>query len=109
MEADKMDEFNNQSEPTSPVREYHHTPEPAPVVSLGEWIVTLLIMSVPLLNVIMIIIWAADSKTNPNKSNWAKATLIIVAIQIILLMFFIGTIIGSVSELMSGMGKSGLW
>jgi len=104
-----MDEFNNQTEQTPPLRQYHNVPEPIPAISLGEWVVTLLIMSVPLLNVVMIIIWAADSKTNPNKSNWAKATLIIVAIQIILLMFFIGTIIGSVSEMISEMGKSGLW
>lgn len=81
----------------------------APVMSFGEWLVTLLIMVVPLLNVIMIIIWAADSNTNPNKANWARATLVIIGIQIILAMFFLGAIIGSMSELMKQFGNAGTW
>lgn len=91
--------------PNAPV--YHA--EPSPVLSFGEWLVTLLIMAVPILNMIMIFIWATDGKTNPNKSNWAKATLVFIGINIVIAMFFIGTIIGSLSEFMSGFSQAGMW
>lgn len=92
----------------APVPQYRQE-EPAPIMTFGDWLVTLLIMIVPLLNIIMLIIWATDRFTNPSKSNWAKAYLVIIGIQIIIAMFFIGMMIGSVSQLMSGLNESGLW
>jgi len=84
-------------------------PISVPAMTTVEWIVTLLIMIVPVLNLVMLIIWASDQNTNLNKSNWAKATLILIAIQVIMVMFFIGTIIGSASGLMSELSSAGLW
>jgi hypothetical protein len=84
-------------------------PVPVPAMSTVEWIVTLLIMIVPVLNLVMLIIWASDRNTNLNKANWAKATLILIGIQVIIFMFFIGTIIGSASSLMSELSSAGLW
>jgi hypothetical protein len=87
----------------------HQQFENAPTLSFGEWLVTLLIMIVPILNFVMLIVWAADSNTNPNKANWAKASLVIIGIQLVLAMFFIGTIIGSLSTLMNNFNTSGIW
>lgn len=96
--------------------EYQPNPTPnriendtAPVMSFGDWLVTMLIMIVPILNLVMLFIWATDRLTNPNKANWAKATLVIIAVQVVLAMFFIGIIVGSVSNLMSGLGQSSPW
>ena len=83
--------------------------ESAPVITLGEWLVTMLIMIVPILNIVMLIVWASDRNINPNKANWSKAVLIIIGIQIVLTMFFIGTIIGSVSSLMSQFSNASVW
>ena len=37
---------------------------------------TMFLMSIPLVGSIMLFVWAFSSGTNPSKSNWAKATLI---------------------------------
>lgn len=55
-----------------------------PVVSVGDWLITLLIRSIPLVNIIMLFVWAFDSGNNPNKANWAKAVLIWIAISVVL-------------------------
>ncbi len=55
-----------------------------PVVSVGDWLITLLVRAIPLVNIIMLFVWAFGSGNNPNKANWAKAVLIWVAISIVL-------------------------
>lgn len=45
-------------------------------VGLGEWLLTLLIASIPVINLIMLFVWAFGSNTKICKANWAKATLL---------------------------------
>jgi len=45
-------------------------------VKTGEWMLTMFLMSIPLIGSIMLFVWAFSSGTNPSKANWAKATLI---------------------------------
>lgn len=47
-----------------------------PPVKTGEWMLTMFLMSIPLVGSIMLFVWAFSSSTNPSKSSWAKATLI---------------------------------
>ncbi|WP_267740023.1 hypothetical protein [Myroides injenensis] len=73
------------------------------VMSVGDWIVTLLIMLIPLVNIVMLFVWGFDSNGNRNRANWAKAQLIFMAIGIglwILLILIIGSaaIFGSSSN-----------
>ena len=56
--------------------------ENAPVVTVGDWVLTYLIAAIPLVGIIMLFIWAFGNDTNPNKPNWAKAALIWAAIAI---------------------------
>jgi Zn-dependent protease with chaperone function len=56
--------------------------ENAPVVTVGDWVLTYLIAAIPLVGIIMLFIWAFGNDTNPNKANWAKAALIWAAIAI---------------------------
>lgn len=53
-------------------------------ISTGDWVITLLILAIPLVNLIMLFVWAFGSGTNINKANFAKAALIWVAISIVL-------------------------
>lgn len=53
-------------------------------VSVGEWMLTLLLTFIPIVNIIALIIWAFSSGTKPSKSNWAKATLLWMLIAIAL-------------------------
>ena len=49
-------------------------------VSIGEWMITLLISFLPVIGWIMLFVWAFGDASNPSKKNWAIATLIWVAI-----------------------------
>ena len=63
------------------------------VVSVTDWVLTILISSIPIVNIVMLFVWAFGESTNVNKANWAKATLIWLAISIGLVVIF-GTIFG---------------
>jgi hypothetical protein len=58
-------------------------------LSLADWMITLLITFIPLVNVIMLFVWAFGNDTHPSKANWAKANLIWMLIGIILFIIFI--------------------
>ena len=46
-------------------------------MSVKDWMITLLIMAVPLVNIIMLFVWAfGDNYAKPSRSNWAKASLL---------------------------------
>ncbi len=69
----------------------HHQlqhPLPAGPVSVGDWFVTLLLMAIPLVNLIMLFVWAFSDGTNKSKSNWAKASLIWMLVGIVLMIVF---------------------
>jgi cobalamin biosynthesis Mg chelatase CobN len=51
-------------------------------VGVGEWMLTTLVMMIPLVNIIMMFVWAFSSKTKKSKSNYFKATLIWMLIWI---------------------------
>lgn len=55
------------------------------VISVKEWVINLVIMCIPIVNIIMLFMWAfSKTDINENKKNWAKATLILMAIIVAL-------------------------
>ncbi|MBO6586173.1 MAG: hypothetical protein JJ953_08730 [Gracilimonas sp.] len=62
--------------------------ETAPVMSLKDWVISVLISFIPVIGFIMLLVWAFSDSTNPNKKNWAKATLIIFAAGFVLYLVF---------------------
>ena len=69
----------------------------APVVSVKEWLITNLIMMIPLVNLIMMLVWAFSSNTNPNKANYFKAALILFAIVMVIYLVLAVVFFGSVA------------
>jgi len=69
----------------------------APVVSVKEWLLTNLIMMIPLVNIVMMLVWAFGSNTNPNKANYFKATLILFAIVMVIYLVLAVVFFGSVA------------
>ena len=69
----------------------------APVVSVKEWLLTNLIMMIPLVNLIMMLLWAFSSNTNPNKANYFKAALILFAILMAIYLVLAVVIFGSIA------------
>ena len=62
----------------------------APVMSLGDWIITMIVLSIPIVGFIMLFVWGFSSSTNPNKANFCKAALIFYLIAIVLFFLFGG-------------------
>lgn len=54
------------------------------VVKTSDWVVTFIITAIPIVNFVMLFVWAFGSGTNPSKANWAKAALLIMAIFVAL-------------------------
>lgn len=69
----------------------------APVVSIKEWLITNLIMMIPLVNIVMMLVWAFGSNTNPNKANYFKAALILFAILMAIYLVLAVVIFGSIA------------
>jgi len=63
------------------------------VISTGEWVASKFLLFIPVVNIIFLFVWAFSKTENKNKSNWAKATLIVYVLRVfiymlIILMFF---------------------
>ena len=73
------------------------------VLSAKDWAITIFISGIPLVGIIMLLIWAFSDDTNLNKKNWAKGSLLIFLIAMvigIMFMFLFGglAMIGSMSN-----------
>jgi len=42
-------------------------------ITVGEWLLTLLIASIPVVNIVMWFVWGFGSNTKQCKANWAKS------------------------------------
>ncbi|MGN6971462.1 hypothetical protein ACTHSM_05275 [Neisseria sp. P0009.S001] len=69
----------------------------APIVSVKEWLITNLILMIPLVNIVMMLVWAFSSNTNPNKANYFKAALILFAIVMVIYLVLAVVFFGSVA------------
>lgn len=58
-------------------------------VSVGEWLVSMLLMLIPCVNIVLMFVWAFSSREKRSKSNYFKATLIFAAIILVIYIIFI--------------------
>lgn len=56
-------------------------------VSIGDWVLTIFLLCIPLVGLILLFVWAFGSNTPKSKSNFAKAQLIWILIDIIIVVF----------------------
>ena len=61
-------------------------------LTVGDWMIILLLISIPIVNIIMLFVWALSSDTNETKSNFAKATLMWFVVIIILWVLFFASL-----------------
>ena len=84
--------YFNQSDDvlTQKTKDIHSDSSSIKNLTIGEWMLNYLVMSIPLIGFIFLIIWAAD-KNNVIRKNWAASMLIWfgVIIFIYLLVFLI--------------------
>lgn len=59
------------------------------VISVKEWVINLIIMCIPIVNIVFLFIWGfGQDDINETKKNWARAGLILIAIGICLTIIF---------------------
>ncbi|MDF2964072.1 MAG: hypothetical protein K0S39_5807 [Paenibacillus sp.] len=83
--------MNTNSSFPPPSAPYYQDPylQQAPVMTIKDWILTFIVSAIPIVNIIMLFVWAFGDNTNPNKKNYAKASLILAAIFIVLYVVFL--------------------
>ncbi len=63
-------------------------------LTVGDWMIILLLISIPVINIIMLFVWALSSDTNETKSNFAKAVLMWFVVIIILWILLFASLAG---------------
>ena len=89
--------MENETIQSNPVND---SPQYTPI-SVGEWVITIIIIAIPIVGFIMLFVWGFGSNTQPSKANWAKATLIMIGISIVLSFLFLGSLLGIMRSLMN--------
>lgn len=63
------------------------------ITTVGGWLVILILMCIPIVNIILLAIWAFGSeKMDQSRKNWAMANLVVVVIAtaLFVVLFFSG-------------------
>ena len=74
-------------------------------ISLGDWMITLLILCIPLVGIIMLFVWGFADGTHPSKRNFCRAYLIWMLIGIVVFVLFM--IMGGMAALMGSRALGG--
>ena len=53
-------------------------------MSTGQYLLTFILLAIPLLNIVLLLVWSFGSATNVNKRNLCRAILISVIVSLIL-------------------------
>lgn len=75
---------------------------PAKIMTMGDWLLTVFLSCIPMVNIIMLIIWSVGKEIDPNKQNYARAMLIIQAIGLVISIIFSALFFGMMVAMMEG-------
>lgn len=53
-------------------------------VSVVDWIITFVLLAIPIVNLVMLFVWALGASTHPSKKTYAQAVLIVGVVGIVL-------------------------
>ncbi|MEE8135709.1 MAG: hypothetical protein V3T52_00905 [Thermodesulfobacteriota bacterium] len=69
-------------------------------LSVGDWIITIIVLAIPLVGLIFLLYWALSSSSNVNRKNFCIAYIVIALIMfaIIAALLFLGVLAGVMSE-----------
>ena len=51
-------------------------------MTVGNWLLTFILLAIPLVNVVMLLVWALGETTHPSKKTFALANFVILGITI---------------------------
>lgn len=86
-----MDQNNNEQE-NSMQQNYNQAnnsgPYLEPPMTMGDWLITLLILAIPCVNIVMMFIWGFGSGGNTSRKNYCRAALVFALIGIVISVVF---------------------
>jgi len=68
-------------------------------VTLGEWIITYLLMLIPIVNLVLLVFWGFGGDANESKANWAKAKLILILVTSVLFLIMRNAMAGIIARM----------
>ncbi|NLZ81327.1 MAG: hypothetical protein GX913_05940 [Clostridiales bacterium] len=74
-------------------------------MTLGDWLITLLVLAIPCVNIVMFFVWGFGSGGNTSRKNYCRASLIFAVIGIVLGVIFSSAI----AAIVAGMLSSGMY
>lgn len=89
--VDSLEKVQEQGYSTEEVTSKHMT--------VGDWLITMLILIIPIVNIVMLFIWGFGSPDA--RRNYARASLIWMAIGIVLMLVFYGVVFAFIFSLNS--------
>lgn len=57
------------------------------VMTTGDWFVTQLLLSIPAVNIVLLLVWGFSSSGNRNRRNFARASMLWALIVFVLFVF----------------------
>lgn len=72
-------------------------------MTIGQWLVTLLVMGIPIVGFVLAIIWATGNDVNKSKKTFCQASLIFGAIVLVLYGIIFAVFAGAVMNGMNGL------
>lgn len=70
-------------------------------LSMGEWLVTLILLAIPCVNFVLLFVWGFGNG-NQNRKNYCRALLIMWAIGIVLSLLFSASIVTFMAGALNG-------
>lgn len=68
---------------------------------VGQYIGMFLLLAIPIANLVLLLVWAFSGSVNQNKKNFARASLILSLIALVLWIIIGGFIISTLSQLLT--------
>ena len=87
--------YGNQSYGSQGYGSYQQDNSP---MSIGDYLVSMLLTMIPVVGIILLFVWAFSSGTNTNKSNWAKAMLVFMAVIVVLYFMLFASLLSSLPK-----------
>jgi hypothetical protein len=72
------------------------------IVTTGEWVISILLLAVPIVQIVVPFVWAFSSSTPLSKKNFGKAILILWLVSFILVVLFWGSIMAMLGAVSTG-------
>ena len=67
------------------------------VMSVKDWVKTFLLLCIPLVNIVLLFMWAFGSDVHPTKQNFSKAYLIILGLMIVIYLILFVVVLGAMN------------